>query len=138
MVAGLAAQPRFRTVLLSAIAALAVTMAAVGLYGVVSYSVSPRTREIGIRLALGADAGDVLAMMLREGFWLGGAGVVCGIAAASVATRTLGGLLYGIEPTDFVSFGLASAGVLAITLVSSYVPARRATRVDPSITLRCE
>jgi putative ABC transport system permease protein len=138
IVSAAAAQPRFRTALLTAIAGLALLMASVGLYGVVAYSVAQRTREIGIRMALGADRSNVLHTMLREGLLLAVAGILCGLPAAYWATRILTGLLYGIEPTDLPSFGLASAGLLIVTLTSSYVPARRATKVDPLITLRCE
>jgi putative ABC transport system permease protein len=138
IVSAAASQPRFRTVLLTAIAGLALLMASVGLYGVVAYSVAQRTREIGIRMALGADRSNLLHTTLREGLLLAVAGILCGLPAGYWATRTLTGLLYGIEPTDLASFGLASAGLLIVTLASSYVPARRATKVDPLIALRCE
>jgi putative ABC transport system permease protein len=131
-----AAQPRFRTVLLGSIAGLALALAAVGLYGVVAYSVSQRTKEIGIRMALGAGGHDVLTMVLREGTLIAVAGIVAGSAIAYAATRILAGLLYGIAPTDLTSFVIAGGGLLIVMLVASYVPARRATKVDPIEALR--
>jgi putative ABC transport system permease protein len=138
IVSDAAAQPRFRTVLLALIAGLALLMAIIGLYGVTAYSVSQRTREIGIRMALGAHGGDVLAMVLREGLLLAIAGIISGLVAAFAATRALTGLLYGIEPTDAGSFGFAGASLLMVAFLATYVPARRATKVDPLVALRCE
>jgi putative ABC transport system permease protein len=133
-----AAQPLFRTLLLGALAALALALAVVGLYGVVSYSVSQRTAEIGIRMALGATARDVLGMIVREGFALTAVGAVTGAAAAYVLSRTLEVLLYGVAATDPASFVLASVVLFFLSLVASYVPARRATRIDPATALRAE
>jgi predicted permease len=133
-----AAQPRFRTLLLGTLAALALALAAVGLYGVVSYSVSQRNAEIGLRLALGATARDVMGMIVGEGFALGAAGVVIGVAGAYALSRTLQALLYGVAPTDPASFVFASAVVFLFSLVASYLPARRATRIDPATALRAE
>jgi putative ABC transport system permease protein len=133
-----AAQPRIRTLVLASIAGLALALSAVGLYGVVGYSVSQRSREIGIRMALGAASTDVLRMVLREGALMAATGIGCGVIVAYVASRALRGLLYGTEPTDPASFALTGAGVMAIMLVASYIPARRATRVDPNIALRAE
>ena len=138
IVANAAAQPRFRTVLLCSIAGIALLMAVVGLYGVVAYSVSQRTNEIGIRMALGAHRGDVLAMVLREGLLLAVVGIVGGLVAAIAATRILSGLLYGIAPTDAISFGVACASLLIVALLATYFPARRATKVDPLVALRHE
>jgi putative ABC transport system permease protein len=138
IVANAAAQPRFRTMLLCSIAGLALSMAVVGLYGVVAYSVSQRTNEIGIRMALGAHRGDVLAMVFREGLLLAVVGILGGLAAAIAATRTLSGLLYGIAPTDAVSFGVACVSLLIVALLATYFPARRATKVDPLVALRHE
>jgi predicted lysophospholipase L1 biosynthesis ABC-type transport system permease subunit len=104
-----AALPRFRSELLTIIAALALAMAVVGLYGVVGYSVAQRTQEIGVRMALGARERDVLKMVLREGVLLACAGIIGGLAISIVATRVLAGLLYGIAPTDATSFSIASA-----------------------------
>ena len=136
VVADAAAQPRFRTVLLASIAALALAMAIVGLYGVVAYSVAQRTKEIGIHMALGARGADVLQMVLREGVALAAAGIAGGLAMSAAATRTLEGLMYGIAPTDAASYVLASAGLFGVALVASYLPARRATKVDPLVALR--
>ncbi|HXW04551.1 MAG TPA: ADOP family duplicated permease [Vicinamibacterales bacterium] len=132
------AQPRFRTVLLGSLALLAIAIAAVGLHGVVAYAVSQRAREFGIRMALGATSRDVLDIVLTEGLIMGAAGIAAGTAAALLLTRALSGLLYGITPTDPVSFGLAAAGLLALTLLATYVPARRAARIDPIRALRSE
>ena len=109
-----------------------------GLYGIVAYSVSQRTAEIGIRMALGARPIDVVRMILREGLVLAVAGVALGIAAASVLVRSLASLLYGVVPADGPSFVAASGAMLVIALLASYIPARRATRVDPAVTLRAE
>jgi predicted permease len=133
-----AAQPQFRTVLLGSLAALALGIAAIGLYGVVAYAVSQRTREIGIRMALGATSRKVLAMVLSDGLIVAVAGIVAGTASAWALAKVLTGLLYGITPTDPVSFVLASIGLLGLTLLASYIPARRAARTDPVRALRSE
>jgi len=132
------AQPRFRAVVLVAVAALSLVLAAVGLYGVVAYTVAQRTSEIGIRMALGAATGDVVRLVLREGMGLAAVGLVLGLAAARVLARLVGGLLFGIQPTDAVSFAAAAGVLLAIAMLASYLPARRASRVDPLIALRAE
>ena len=132
------AEPQFRTVLLSSLAALAIGIASMGLYGVVAYAVSRRTREIGIRLALGATSREVLTMVVRDGLTLAIAGVVFGVAGAFFLARLLARLLYGITPTDPASFLLASLGLLALTLVASYLPARKAARIEPVRALRTE
>jgi putative ABC transport system permease protein len=136
LVSDATAQPQFRTVLLASFAALALGIAAIGLYGVVAYAVSRRTKEIGIRMALGATSRDVLTMVLGEGLMVATAGIAAGTACAFVLARVLAGLLYGITPTDPLSFLLASAGLLALTLVASYIPARRAARIEPIRALR--
>jgi putative ABC transport system permease protein len=138
LVADAAAQPQFRTVLLGSFAVLALGIAAIGLYGVVTYAVSRRTREIGIRIALGATHRDVLRMVLREGMVVAIAGTVVGSASAFVFSRLMAGLLYGITPTDPASFILASAGLLLLTLIASYIPAQRAARIEPIIALRMD
>jgi putative ABC transport system permease protein len=138
VVAADTAQPRFRTMLLGGIAALAILVAAVGLFGVVAQSVAQRSRELGIRLALGARPGEIRSMVLREGVWLGLAGIGLGVPAAFAASRALTGLLYGVTPTDATSFVLAAVGLMAVSLVASYVPALRASRVDPLVALRSE
>jgi putative ABC transport system permease protein len=138
IVSDAAAQPRFRTAVLVAIATLAVVMAIVGLYGVIAYSVAQRTREIGIRVALGAHRRDVVGMVLREGLRLAVAGIVAGAIGALAASRILSGLLYGIAATDPASFVLAGGALLVVALFAAYIPARRAMRVDPLVALRCE
>jgi putative ABC transport system permease protein len=133
-----AAQPRFRTALLGAIAGLALAMAIVGLYGVIAYSVAQRTKEIGIHMAVGARARDVLWMVMREGLAIAGAGVLAGIAIAVAAMQALRGLLYGVAATDALSYVIATAALFAVAIVATYVPARRAARIDPLVALRHE
>jgi len=129
---------RFRTLLLAAFAALSVAIAAVGLYGVVAYSVSQRTGEIGVRMALGADSRRIRMMVLGEGLALALVGGAFGLAAAYSAAHLLRTLLYGIAPTDPASFGLATAGVLATGLLASYIPAARAAGTDPLVVLKAD
>ena len=138
VVSDAAAQPRFRTLLFAAFAGLALALAMVGLYGVVSYSVSQRTTEIGIRMALGGSARDVIRMIVGEGLSLALGGVVVGIASAYALSRTLVALLYGVAPSDPASFALASGSLMLLALLASYVPARRATSIEPSVALRAE
>ncbi|HET9480327.1 MAG TPA: FtsX-like permease family protein, partial [Candidatus Polarisedimenticolia bacterium] len=132
------AQRRFGMMLLSLFAGLALVLASVGIYGVMSYTVSLRTHEIGIRMALGARGGDVLGMLMRTGLALGLAGVAAGLLLAFPLTRTMAGFLYGVSPTDPLTWSLVAAALVGIALAASYVPARRATRVDPNVALRCE
>jgi putative ABC transport system permease protein len=133
-----AAQPRFRTLVLAALAGLALTLAAVGLYGVVGYSVSQRTGEIGVRMAIGASATDIIMMIVREGMQMATVGVALGIAGAYALARLLTGLLYGVAPNDAPSFAIACLSLLLFALIATYSPAYRATRIDPSIALRAE
>ncbi len=133
-----AAQPRLRTMVIGGLAGLALALAAVGLYGVISRSVTQRTNEIGIRMALGATWTDIVSMVVGEGMALAVAGVVLGIAISYAATRALATFLYGITPTDAVSFGLASVSLLLFALIASYLPARKASRIDPAVALRAE
>ncbi|HEV2983053.1 MAG TPA: ABC transporter permease, partial [Vicinamibacterales bacterium] len=129
---------RFETLLLAVFAGLGLVLTAVGLYGVVAYGVAQRTREFGIRLALGARPREVLAMVVRGGMVLAGAGLLVGIVAGAFATRALAGTLSGIEPLDPMTFAAVAALLFAVAMLASYVPARRATRVDPILALRCE
>jgi putative ABC transport system permease protein len=132
------ARPRFNMLLITTFAGLALALAALGLFGVISYSVAQRTHEIGIRRALGAADGRVVAMVLKQGMTLAVAGVVLGLAGAFALTRFLETLLFGVTPTDSVTFASVAAVLVAVTLGACYVPARRAAQVDPMVALRCE
>jgi len=132
------AQPRLNMLLMGLFGGLAMLLAAVGIYGLLSYSVAQRTQEMGIRMALGAQGGDVLRLVLKQGLALALAGEAIGLIGAFVATRFIQGLLFGVAPTDMTVF-FAVVGVLtAIALLACYIPARRATKVDPLVALRCE
>jgi putative ABC transport system permease protein len=138
VVSGALSRPRFNLVLLSAFALVALVLSAVGIYGVLAYLVAQRTREIGIRMALGARAADVVRLVLREGMTPVAAGSALGMGAAVVGTRALSTVLYGVTPLDPVSFATAPALLALVALLACYVPARRATRVDPLVALRDE
>ena len=131
-------QERMTAALLSALGLLALVLAAIGLYGVISFSVAQRTREIGIRVALGAQSSQVLRVVLRQGMFLTLIGLGIGLAAAAVLTRFTASLLYGVSPTDPLTFAGVSFLLAALTLAASYIPARRATQVDPMVALRYE
>jgi len=117
---------------------VALLLGAVGVYGVASYTVAQRTREIGVRMVLGARRWDVSRMVLREGLVLGGLGVVLGIAGAVGLTRLMASLLYAVSPQDVVTFGAAAIVLPAIVLVASFLPARRAASVNPIEAMRWE
>ncbi|HET8550518.1 MAG TPA: ABC transporter permease [Bryobacteraceae bacterium] len=138
VVAAARSRPRFLSVLLSFFTLVAVGLAAIGVYGVISYSVARRTTEFGIRMAIGADSPRILRMVMRQGVLMGGAGVLVGIAAALWLTRFMKAMLFGIQPLDLPTFAGTVVLLLAITLLASWRPARRATRVDPAVALRYE
>jgi predicted permease len=129
---------QFMMLLLSLFSGLALVLASVGIYGVISYGVSQRTREIGIRIALGARPGEVLGMILMQGLKLVAAGVVVGVIAAMSLTRLLQGMLYGVSVTDPSVFLLGTATLVIVSLAACFIPARRAMRVDPMVALRHE
>ena len=133
-----ASRQRFVMLLLALFAGIAVALGVVGIYGVMSYAVAQRTAEIGIRMALGATPGDTLRLVLREGLGLAASGLVVGLIAAALSTRALAGLLYGVSPRDPLVFVAVPAGLAAIALLASYVPAKRATAVDPMRALRAD
>ncbi len=130
--------PRFTGLLLGLFAALALALSAIGIYGVLSYLVSRRTRDIAIRLAIGAGRAQVLRMVLRSGLVLSLAGILVGIAGAALLTRIMAGLLHGVSAGDPVTFAAVAAVLFTVALVASFVPAWRATRVDPAVALKAE
>ena len=132
------ARARFSATLLTMFSIVALVMAAVGIYGVMSYSVLQRTHEIGVRMALGAQRGDVLKLVLLKGIVLGVVGVVAGLAASFALTRLISTLLFEVTATDKTTFAVVATGLFVITLLACYLPARRATRVDPLRALRYE
>jgi putative ABC transport system permease protein len=129
---------RFNTMLLGSFASIALFLAALGIGGVLATSVSRRTREIGIRMALGARRPDVIRMIVSQGMALAGAGLLLGLPAAFVLTRMMSTLLFEISPRDPITFASVTALLIAVALVACYLPARRATRVDPMVALRYE
>ena len=132
------AQPRFRTILLSSIAVITLILAMVGLYGVIAYSTSQRTSEIGVRVAIGAQRSDVIRLVLAEGTRLAIAGIVVGLIGAYWASRLLSSFLYGVTATDLPAFGGAAGALFVVALAATYIPARRAARIDPMTALRAE
>ena len=131
-------QPRFNAVLLGIFSGIALLLATVGIYGVLSYSVTQRTREIGIRMALGAARRDVVRMVAGHALRLAAAGMVIGLALALALTRYLGSLLFEMQPADPLTFAGVCVLLTAIVLVASWIPARRAAQVDPVRALRCD
>ena len=133
-----AAQPKFRTVLLSLFAAMALILSAIGIFGVISYSVSCRTNEIGIRVALGATQANILQMILKETLKLAAAGLLVGIPAALAASHLLSHMLFNVSATDPLTLATVVAILAAVAATAGYLPARRATKVDPIQALRYE
>jgi putative ABC transport system permease protein len=131
-------EPRIYTFLLGTFAALAVVLAAIGLYGLISYTVSQRTHELGVRVALGAGRSEILRLVIGQGLRLAGAGAVVGIGVALASTQLLVGLVKGVEPHNVETFLIVTLVLLCAALLAAYLPARRAARVDPMVALRAE
>jgi putative ABC transport system permease protein len=132
------ARERFYAVILGVFAAVAALLAAIGVYSVLAYAVAQRTQEIGVRMALGARRAQVMALVLRRGFVLSSIGIALGLIGAAAASRYLQSMLFGIEPVDARTFALVAAAFISIAVAASYLPARRATTVDPVVALRHE
>ena len=132
------ARPRFYPVLLGVFAVVALALTAIGIYGVMAYSVAQRSREIGIRMALGAQRSDAIGLVLRQCAALTAIGVVVGLAGAGALTQYLEGMLFGVRRLDPATLSLAVVGLALVALLASFVPARRASRVDPLVALRSE
>ena len=131
-------QPRFDTILLALFAAIALILAAVGIYGLIAYSVAQRTHEIGVRMALGAARSDVVWMVVRQGGSLAAIGIVVGVAGALALTGLLKTMLFGVGATDLPTFAAAPLGLMLVVLVATVIPALRATRISPVAALRYE
>ena len=131
-------QRRFNTALLVAFAALALSLTAIGVYGLMSFSVEQRVNELGIRRALGGNASDIMALVLRRGLTLALSGAALGLMGSVVLTRLLRGMLFDVDPFDPLTFGALSVFVVAVAMLAAFLPARRATRVDPMVALRAE
>jgi putative ABC transport system permease protein len=137
-IAGTVAPLRFVAALLSLFAGLALTLAIIGIYGVMSYAVAQRTQEIGVRMALGAQYHDVLKLIMGNGVILTLIGIGLGLACALALTRVMASLLFEVKPTDATTFAVVSISLAIIAIVACYIPARRATKVDPLVALRYE
>jgi putative ABC transport system permease protein len=138
LLSGSLSRQRFLALLLEVFAVLALVLAAIGVYSVMSYSVTQQTREIGIRIALGGSRADVLGLVIGRGMVLALIGVGAGIVAAVALTRLISSLLYGIRPNDPATFAAVVFGLVGVTALASYIPARRATKFDPMVALRDE
>jgi putative ABC transport system permease protein len=137
-VAASVAQPRFRTVLLAILAGLALLIAAVGIYGVMSFAVTQRTREIGTRMALGSTPAQVFKLVIGDGLRLTAIGVVVGLILGIIVARYLASLMFQMGAIDPLALSIVTVLLVAVALLACYIPARRATRVDPTIALRYE
>jgi putative ABC transport system permease protein len=133
-----AAGQRFNLALLVSFAAIGLALAASGIYAMLAFTVAERRREIGVRVALGADRRTIAALVLREGFTVSVAGIAAGSVAALAVTRVLEGLLFEVDPADPITFAIVTAGLLLVALLACYLPARQATKVDPVTVLRVE
>src|SRR5256712_8248293 len=129
---------RFNLTLVLAFGGTALLLAVAGIYGVMAYSVARRTREIGVRMALGAARGDVLRLVLGQGMWTTGIGVAIGIAGSLALTRTMESLLFGVSPTDAVTLAGVALLLAGVSMLACWIPSRRAMRVDPIVALRYE
>jgi putative ABC transport system permease protein len=135
---GSSSQPRFLSLLLGLFAAVAATLAAVGIYGVMSYTVAQQTRELGIRMALGAETGSVLRLVLNRGLVMAGIGIAFGVGGALALGKVMSTQLFETKAADPVVFGIVSLGLVVVALLATLIPARRAMRVDPIVALRSE
>lgn len=138
VVADANAPARFEMFLLTIFAALALVLAAVGIYGVISYSASRRTHEIGVRISLGATRADVLQLVVRQGMWLAVAGSAIGMGGALLLSRLMAKLLFGVQPTDPATYLAMATGLGLVAIMACCIPARRAMRIDPAAALRYE
>jgi len=132
------ARQRFSSLMLGAFAMFALILAAVGVYGVMSYRVTQGTHDIGVRIALGAQRSSIVRLVVRQGMELAGAGIVAGLIGAAALTRVMASLLFGVSAVDIVTFSVVPLILTANALLASYLPARRATQVDPMVALRDE
>jgi ABC-type antimicrobial peptide transport system permease subunit len=132
------ARERFSTTMLGAFAAFALLLAVVGVYGVMSYLVSQNTHDIGVRIALGAQRGNIVSLIVRQGMELAGIGIIVGLAGALALTRAMSGLLFGVAATDVATFSTAAVILGVVAFAATVIPARRATGVDPMVALREE
>jgi putative ABC transport system permease protein len=132
------ARPRFNTMLLASFAGIALLLASVGIYGLIAYWVTQRTHEIGVRMALGAEPSEVMRLVVRQGASLAAVGIAVGLAGSFALTRLLKMMLFGIGTTDALTFVAAPLAILAVVLLATSVPARRATRISPVVALRYE
>jgi ABC-type antimicrobial peptide transport system permease subunit len=131
-------QTSFALVMLGIAAAVALLIGVVGIYGVIAHAAAQRTREIGVRMALGAQLSDVRTLFLRHGLWLTGIGIAIGVAVAILLTRVIASYLFGVSPFDPLTYAVVSLVLATVSLVAIYLPARRAARVDPIVALRAD